>query len=311
METVVLEAFKFSVCEKGSDQELPLGAFDGKSDFLNVLGNYLRRARETVSHDESKKKLWRLDHIKEDNRDLAAGISHGGYGQEMSFYNVVEQKETYRQSRHEAGLMPFYLIARIPENGRHGIMLLEKHGVFSIYTALGEGLRAFFRQAYSDHILNFERLVPDGVIRHMIKTCGVKAVTFTRYKIPPDRADRYGLEASIERAGKMEVRFQASPGGVLPLPDRIQKIIDEQRNLSEITSVYENEADMVSIELKIGKSTKTVNFNNIQNTRVSFEVTDKVDEGKDGWPTFESLDVVAREHLNDLASGIIRYIETE
>ncbi|RME12725.1 MAG: hypothetical protein D6816_00640 [Bacteroidetes bacterium] len=305
MSAIALEAFSIRVQSRDDRTNQRLDRFDGSHDFLDVLQQYLQQLRGAVHNQERSSKVLRTRTVRPNNRTLSGILESGAYGYEAPLIDIASGAQAYTRRPNEAELIPLYVLASVPANRERGILMLQRFGTMGIKSILEESLGAYFNKQFPDYKVLIHRLVPRDLIQEYLTQGGLKAITFTTFRVPRDIADLYEMEGAIEEGDTMQVRIKAKRGKYLQVPGWLQQLRDGQADVTDILEAHQEHADQISLEIKMGGKTRKLNLHNPDNFRASFDVSTQVKRGQDGHPTFDSIDAVARDLLEDIANQVL------
>jgi hypothetical protein len=224
----------------------------------------------------------------------------GEYGLASSVIDVNDGSKAFDKDKHHAEQVPYYFRVHIPKGGDQGVLILQRLGVGGITSIVKPIIRDYFGSKFDKHTLDIAPMVPDFVFKRYLTKGTPKSVTFVKNSIPADYADRVAGKRK-EMKGSVEVTIKSSEGSFF----RPQKLA-EAASVGKIASVYtfdEFEPDQVKMKIDVGGKTRTINLNNQANLRASFDVTEKVNEDKSGYPNKKDVSAAAQEILVEVAAA--------
>lgn len=310
--TCSLDAYTVKVHEVGSRQGLALGSFDGTTDVIEEIAFFLQSATIHLNNDRQRAIRQSKQMLCRERRTLKVVVEHGEYGIESNIFDTESDKVSYRRKRTEVDLKPFYFQMRLPADLPVGIAIFQRTGQQGIKTDVIDALSAWFQTNHPNHRIELTRLVPKQVIQELLMSQRTKRIRFIHHHIPYDKAEEYGMHGLAEEDGNLEVVFEAKRGSWLPIPASVRKKIDafwdDQLNRINLLTI-DNEGlgdapDDIKVEIVSDGKSRTFSLANPVRLRPSLDISDRVNTGVDGHVTFESIDAIATEYMNSLASEL-------
>lgn len=97
----------------------------------------------------------------------------------------------------------------------------------------------------------------------------------------------------------IEFVVRAKRNKSLPFLPKLNKIVKGVEQLSELIEIPEFDYEKVKVGIDIGGKRRTLDLSNQQGFRAYYDITNEVAKKRDGHPTFESIDKLAKALLND------------
>jgi len=240
--------------------------------------------------------------LTEAPKRMITGIFQSGeFGYATVGMNVVTNKKSYDRTVEDADLAPFYFMAHVPEKKDCALLLMQRFGVYGIFSSFSKLLKAKFRNSFPDLLLEIEQIVHPDLVNNYATKSYARRVRFRKYNLPSDLAAHLpgGLKASDAYYEVSIVAKKRSNLGV------IGDWISKGSQLTGLGSTINFEADETLVDVKLGNSHRTIHINNLANIQCYFDITGKVKKGADGHPIQADL---RREFLS-LRNDIWRELE--
>jgi hypothetical protein len=273
-------------------------------DLFAWLNAYFNDRSADYTLDEEEQKALRVTEHKSAGRDLSGIVQTGEWGYESPLLDIDAGEVLYTRSTHEAGLIPFYYLARLPKGADEGIVVLQRFQNLGIRKILLTDLQRYFEENHPDFTLRINPIVSPEVWRAYLGEGRLLTVRFIRFSIPDDIADAVSSGGHIEDIGKIEYVLTARRNGALPFEGRIRDFIEGRRHWDDFIELTDFEYETVKVEVDFHGSKRTLELTDVQNVRALYDVTDVVTFGDDGHPTFASIDKLGKEYAGDLGRAI-------
>ena len=306
MPKISLAAYSLLVSPFRNPQEkLPVDSFDGEHSLLEYADEYCGILQRQSQHLENLKSLIRLDTLlKNDRAGYIYGIVlRGEYGRAADLVNVNTGARSYARQLHDAELVPFYFLMEFRPGTERGIVLTQRLGHIGLRSDFLEGFSTSFSKKFPGFRTSLRSLVPDDLFRYYLQNGNIKTVEYTTFNVPNEIASFLGNGGYRESLGRVKTTLQPQAGLYFPIPDALKKFIDGGE-MTTIAELKEEGIEELSIKVKVGRSTKTIDIGNPSNFRAYFDISDKVRSGDDGNPSLESIHAAALELLNDLRAEV-------
>ena len=276
---------------------------DGHLDSCDFLNQYISELNRKISHDHLQQKLLRVMQFNKNGRQISGIIETGDYGYESDLFNVQTSLLSYQRQSHEAELLPFYFLIILPRDINLGIVILQRFGQRGIKTILSIDLSNYFSAQLQNYRVEIDTLVPNMLLNDLLQRGEIKSVRFTRYRIPSDLADQFD-HSFEEDQGIAEFIIKTKGYARIPLINRVREYIFSNRPIEDFISFPEFDYNNVKIQFVIDGQTRTIDLEDPRRIRAYYDVTDRVQIGLSGHPTFESIDIEARNLARDILRGL-------
>lgn len=302
MPTIALSAHSFRIYERRRMQLTNLDNFSGNEDFLDVINRYLDQIAGTEINARTQK-AYQLDFRNDTLRGARGIIKAGAYGFESDLIEVVTGEATHHKTTDEADLVPFYFQYYIPNNSDEGILLLQKFGHFGITGVIRNAVARRFDRSYTTHFIEINSLIPEEVIDEFLAGGRLAELRLIRYTLPTDIANALG-RAHEEEECQVELSIKAKRDISLRIRDRAHEALHGRRRVSEIVEVAGFEYSDAKLVIEIGGQQRTLNLADLSKLRPTYNISDEIELGEDGHPTFESLCEAGDNLIGQLSRAI-------
>jgi len=288
--TISLAAYAVKIWNPSDGDYEYLSNFDGEgSDLLDFMREVLTAIKTKTLDEEAIQHALSVAKLEEGERRLSGTIRTGAYGFESDLINRKTSKLSYKRTKDDAEMLPFYFQCDVPEGVEDGILILQRTATFGIRKVVHWVLDTAFSNKHPEFKLHLQPLVPEAEVNKFIKG-KVQKIHFIRKGIPADLADAYD-KGHKAVPGTMELVVKARKGSNLPLNSFVNRVF-KSKEVGSILALgggekfsYEN----VKVQVKVGRATRTVNAAAPERIRSYFDITEQVTIGRDGHPEYNSL----------------------
>lgn len=306
MARFTLSTYTLRVKRKRGIRYRRLDDVPGVGDFLEVVENYVGSLHGRASNDATNQRLLRVGFYEAADRSVKGKVETGEYGYETELLDVRRNEVSYRRQLEDAEMLPFYFLIHIPVDADEGLVVLQRFKQYGIRSVLLRDFRRYVDGRWPDLTIEMNPLVPEALVTEYLRRGRIKKIRFVRFRIPADIADALDGGGHEEREGRAELVISAKRRQGLPLVGLVNRFLGgerEVRNLIELESFPQYED--VKVEVEFGRSHKTIDLSALHKVRAYQDVTEAVRVGPDGHPSYESIDRVATELLQELL-GMLR-----
>jgi hypothetical protein len=273
-------------------------------DFFHVLSIGMKHELQKHKNDQSNERLACLDKIVDKDR-VIAGLFHAGhYGEGHNIVDSTNALVSYRKKTTDADMLPCFFRLDIPKERNEALLVLQSDVRVSAKAAFVSFIEPFAKHPECPLTLTVRPVMNKGVFMKLVREGKVQKLRFIKMGITSDFADSYD-SGHGEVHGTMELIVKARRGGSLPFAGKINEWLSSRKQVRELYEVEGLDFDTVKADVRVGKTTRTLDFSKKMTTPI-FDLTSDVIFGNNGHPTFESLveatRSLAEDHLSEMYS---------
>jgi hypothetical protein len=285
---IALVPYSLRLWNKNEQRNYVTNRLPNNSTLQNQVEAYLqsRHARKSVLN--AIQSVVRTDSQHTDGTTTQGILKCGEYGFAADLENLQSGRQ-FRRAVNDCEYLPFFFRFTFRDGQDEAIVLLQRFGVSGIKTVLEDDLGSFVENRVPHSKLSLNPIVSEEYIREILGG-GIKRLRYTKYYVPADVADDIGATDHIEDNASMELVIKAKRNEFLSIPDWMRAGRIDRSNTIEISGI---EYDDVKIQVDIEGQKKTVDLSDIQKFRMSLDVTDEVQTGSDGHPTYSTIRIAA------------------
>lgn len=236
-------------------------------------------AHTELTDDEKKKKVFSVKddsfHVidTETYSALYFTIKSGSYGVEADITNINTNTVTHHRSIDESDVKEFLCVAYIPKDVgdlqiRKGIFVFQSIGAYGVKTITTEKMRSFF--ADMKLTLETRSVSVSAFLEKLIEQGNLHKLTLIRNRLSPNRADNMLISTGREEETYINPKFQ----------DTWLKKMFAMFQKADETGIIEipegEDFDDISIQFKMGESTRTVRLRNLERVSIVEDIPDHI-----------------------------------
>ncbi|MDZ8070641.1 MAG: hypothetical protein RMY64_34375 [Nostoc sp. DedQUE08] len=186
----------------------------------------------------------------------------------------------------------------IPKDTNEGILLLQRTGKHGIRTHFGIFLDKYFSDNFPGFSVEINTLVQEEIIKRIIYGGTIKKLRCVKYQAPLDRVD--GLDEGHEEIPhNMEIVLSANK---IPFLGKIQNFFNSKGSVKSLIELrdFNFDYDTVKVDVDLDGSLITFDLGCLQRAKAYYDISDKVVIDSDDYPTFQSIQTIAKIYLQEV-----------
>ena len=276
---------------------------DEAADLWDVLREILESRKSIAYRKRDAKQALEVLSLNAKNRYIEGRLHFGDYGTESEIRNLGKWgKVAYKKKVLDVDLRPFYFLFYIPEGKDIGTLILQRTGIVGPLTILAEALSEPFVKRFPDQRIHLNTFIPEQLIEEVNREGKPEEILFIRHQRPSDVTKLIGPSGTEQSVGEYVLRMKLRDSGPI---QAIQTFLRRQQAGASFVEFNGTrfQYDEAKIKLKFRGKDRTLNLDNPEQIRASFDVSDDLKFGRDGHPIFKSI--------SDAAKGILADIQIE
>lgn len=265
---------------------LRLGSFDGGTSALAVVQAQLSK-HANFSTLRMLQKAFRIDLQPPTPGAIRGVIWVGDYGFSGDIIDTATGQVTYTKKAEEAGPEPFYFHLALPDNETRGILCLQQLGNVGAKSILDNSMLLKFNAAFPDYRMHVKNLSLADELEEHLKNGAIEEVTAEKHEIPADVADQLSGK-KVVREGIISFSVRPKDHGFFKRSGLLAYARGEAP-IADVIGVGDIEFDEVTAVARVGNTTKKLILSRPDRLGMSFDISDQVVTGPDGYPTVDSV----------------------
>ena len=196
-------------------------------------------------------------------------------------------------------MIPFFFLFNIPEHSYYGYLIIERIRNVGIYSILTKAIQKHIeRKIHANLVLKIEPfMIQELFDRNLSVISEAKKVILKRVYSQKLNLSQIAENLVEGDDVQTDVVYRAPRNRFLQVKQWIDKLNASRNKKGGYTFQNIEYAD-VAFELKIGGKVKTVSIAKINGLGTNLEITDNVELGANGYPTYNSLKTEAQRLLS-------------
>ena len=260
----------------------------------------------TIAKDEDEKKISRILQNADGSfelhslgRCISGIIESGEFGTEENIINSNTGELKYRKRAEDAQMIPFFFLFNIPEHSYYGYLIIERIRNVGIYSILTKAIQKHIeRKIHANLVLKIEPFMIQEVFNRNLSVISEAKKVILR-RVYSQKLNLSQIAENLVEGDDVQtdVVYRAPRNRFLQVKQWIDKLNASKNKKGGYTFQNIEYAD-VAFELKIGGKVKTVSIAKINGLGTNLEITDNVELGVNGYPTYNSLKTEAQRLLS-------------
>jgi hypothetical protein len=299
MARISLATYAVRIKARYGRESLQLDNAEGQ-DILAMLDEYVRQ-RAAHLRDEDEQKVLVVSRHTTRGRFITGIVQTGEWGYRSDLYDVDRQEVSYVRSPREAGLLPFYFRFHLPAGRNEGLLVLQRFQNFGVRTTLSKDIATFIADHFDAYTVSINPILAPEVWRAYLTEGRLVTLRFIRFHVPHDIAAAVDSQGAIEDVATVEYVLKARRNSALPFAGAIAEFVDGRRHWNDFVEITGFDYDTVKAEVEFeGGAKRTIELKDVGSLRAVYDITDEVEIGRDGHPSFASIDGIARRYAEDV-----------
>jgi hypothetical protein len=309
---IKLEVYTFRIRQKGEEDYISFfDTFAEKKDITNFITGFIKY-NDTLNIDEAHQKS-----IQFKSKTLTANsakgifsgiIESGDYGTESILVNRTTKKQVYTKKRDDIDIKPFYYLIWVPKIDNVAFIMLQRTGIYGINSIFTSTLRDYIISKHSSLMVDFAPFVSKQLAQTYLTNGALKQISLRRFNLPADVIEQLGLKEYDEEVLSVEIKITSKKSG-FSFGDRVGKFMDNKNgkffNIESLKNLGMDGEHEEKVKVKLGGSTRTIDLSDTLEIRPYFDIDEQVEKDlATGHPTFESINVIANQYVEDIKKEI-------
>jgi hypothetical protein len=290
-----IRVYRISVHQQSTKKIIPLDSSKLNIATSDYITEYIA-SHSSVTQNTQLERSWYFEQ-KKDNKGSSRGYVHyGTFGFESNFVDPKTKKRNYRRKITDIEEIPLYFEFWCPKKETFGFAAFQSFQGRSCINLVMSKLKIDFDKKNPGFALSFRKLLPSDAKGGLYAASPVKKLRLLKRNASSDISDKYFGKTSpdsIDFEITMSARRNKSLGNIGSL---LKSLNGGSKNVIMHAGIEFPEA---VAEIRVGDRTRRVGVLGWNSDAGVIDITDDIDRGPDGHPTFDSMKRETNDSLKD------------
>lgn len=292
-----LRCYQITAHRRGDTTPMTFSDEDFELTPATFISNFVARHVTAVPSDE-RERSWYFEEREATGVGSSVGYVHyGTFGFESNLVNYRTKRRNYRRKTDDVEEIPLFYEFWCPSHADYGLAAFQSFQGRSCIGLVMERMEQDFERANPGYRLKFKKLLPNDSEGSLYSTAPVKELRLIRRHAPSDVTDRY-FPGRAPQDVDFEVVFVARRRRHLGPLGEISSSLRRDRVTGLVTHDGIEFGEAIA-KIKVGKRLRPVGVFGLNTDAGVIDITEVIERGLDGHPTFESVQEQSDEILSD------------
>jgi hypothetical protein len=299
--SIGLRVYQVTVHKENDRTPLLLTGDGSSTDANKFLADFVD-ANIDINDHEDLQRSWFFD-----KRSTAAVnniygyLRYGTYGFESDLVDRKTKKSNYKRKVGDLEEIPLYFHFWMPAKQEFALAAFQSFQARSCVQVVINAATISFAKKHKGYRLSFRKLMPSDVKSSAMYSAPVKQLTLVKKQMPQNKEDRYLFDFQPDEV-EFEISFKAKRRRTL---GSLASLLDKSSgNAAEALRFDGINFDQAKAEVTVGNKRRTVGVLGYSNDAGVIELSESVQYGADGHPSFASIKYETEQILKDFHSTL-------
>ncbi len=301
--SIGLRVYEVTIYREKERQALPFSNDGTATDIYKFLSDFVANRGQPSDREDLQRSWFMEQHGVASASSIQGYVNYGTYGFESNLVDRKTKQNNYRRKPGDLEEIPLYFKFWMPEGESFGLAAFQSFQARSCVQLVINSATEMFTTKYKGFRLLFRKLMPEDVKSSALYSAPVKQFTFVKKTLPQAKEDRYLFDIDpdeVEFEVSIKAKRRRSLGTLLSFKEKAS----ETSTLLKYDGIQFDEA---KAEITVGKKRRTVGVLGYSSDAGVIELSDTVQLGANGHPTYESIrietDAIFKDFYSTLAKG--------
>lgn len=293
--SIGFRVYQLTVAPRGNPTPLPLNAPELRKKLPDFLTTFVGANNKVIRNDD-RERSWYFEQVEDNGAGKSLGYVHyGTFGFESNFVDANTQTKNYRRQVTDVEEIPLFYEMWCPSKGKSAFVGFQSFQGRSCIGLVISRMKEDFEAMNPGYLLRPTKLLPSDARGSLYSKAPVKRLRLIKRNASGDLPDRYfGKKAPPL---DLEIVLTARRKRSLGVFGEVGQII---RDNTEGVVLHDGiEFDEVKADIEIGGRTRPVGVFGDNGNAGVIDITEAIERGDDGHPTFDSLKDQSKQIIAD------------
>lgn len=293
--SIGLRIYKISVKARGEAVPLPLDSGALRASVPDFVGKFIGTHASATQNSE-RERSWYFESRVSSVPSNKGYVHYGTFGFESNFVDAKTKKKNYRRRTTDVEEIPLFYEFWFPAGEFFGLVAFQSFQGRSCISLVTDAMRESFEAQNPQYMLMLHKVQPGDARNSAYFSSPVKKLRLIKRKVSGDIAEKYFDGAAAEPVD-FEVVISARRRKSL---GTLSSLFASAEKGGGGVFVYDGmEFPEAMAEVQVGERTRRVGVLGFNGDAGVIDLTDAIERGSDGHPTFASLEREADMLLTD------------
>ncbi len=294
--SIGIRVYMITLHERGDKTKLPFDTEGLASSPYSFITQFVSD-HTTITQNADQERSWYFEEKEAQVEGDSRGYVHyGTFGFESDLIDTKTKAKNYRRKATDIEEIPLFYEFWCPEDSDHGFVAFQSFQGRSCIALVMKKMQDKFEIRNPGYLLKFKKLVPSDKSGSAYGSAQVKRLRLIKKNAPKDVTDRYYNHGSTS-AVDVELTISARRNGSIGMLSNIKGSLKKD-GAGIITQDGDIFGEAIA-DIRIGGKVRSVGIFGISGDAGVIELSDVIEKGTDGHPTFESMARETNEILKD------------
>lgn len=275
-------------------------ALPGGMTLRGLLDDYLEHLEESFRQDDDVQKILGAQQVTRNGRTVYGLFRSGEWGYGSTLLDVDGLEDPYERQPNQAEVLPFFFAHHYTPERTQTILLLQKFRQYGVASVFSRDFERYAREQGLDVDVELNPLVPPNYVEQLFEDGRLKSIQFIKHEIPQDLLDVF-QDGTAEVPGNLMIEVSTSRAGSLPWRNWLQNRLDMAH--AEQIEVLDIPMDEIKVKITKDGAARTVDLSDLHAIRPAYNVSNLVEYGEDGHPTFQTIRAAGLNIMQELRTA--------
>ncbi len=299
--SIGLRVYQVTIHKENDRTPLLLTGDGAATDAHKFLSDFVGENVNANDHEDLQRSWFFETKSESSINNIYGYLRYGTYGFESDLIDRKTKKSNYKRKVGDLEEIPLYFHFWTPGKQDFALAAFQSFQARSCVQVVIGAACATYAKKHKGYKLSFRKLMPGDVKSSALYSAPVKQLTLVKKQIPQNKEDRYLFDFKPEEV-EFEISFKAKRRRTL---GSLASLLDKSSsNAAQALRFDGIQFDQAKAEVTVGNKRRTVGVLGYSNDAGVIELSESVQYGADGHPSFASIKYETEQILKDFHSTL-------
>ncbi|MGF0540388.1 hypothetical protein ACQQ2Q_20530 [Agrobacterium sp. ES01] len=299
--SIGLRVYQVTIYKENDRSPLMLTSDGAATDANNFLVDFVDSNLNPNDHEDLQRSWFFEKKSTAAVNNIFGYLRYGTYGFESDLIDRKTKKSNYKRKVGDLEEIPLYFHFWTPAKQEFALAAFQSFQARSCVQVVINAATATFAKRHKGYRISFRKLMPGDVKSSVMYSSPVKQLTLIKKQVPQNKEDRYLFDFKPDEV-EFEISFKAKRKRTL---GSLASILDKSSdNAAQALRFDGIDFDQAKAEVTVGNKRRTVGILGYSNDAGVIELSESVQYGSDGHPSFASIKYETEQILKDFQTTL-------